>query len=61
MWEAILKYISFIKKSGFFEKIRRIPELSRETGGGCVLWKERELVQSILDESKQESKVASYS
>jgi MoaA/NifB/PqqE/SkfB family radical SAM enzyme len=35
-------------KSKFFEAIRQVPELSRETGGGCVLWKERELVQSIL-------------
>ena len=30
-------------------KIRQIPELSREKGGGCVLWKERELVQSLFE------------
>lgn len=35
-------------QSEFFKKIRQIPELARETGGGCVLWKERELVQSLL-------------
>ena len=33
-------------QSKLCEKIRDIPELSREKGGGCVLWKERELVQS---------------
>ncbi|MBN1351167.1 radical SAM protein [candidate division KSB1 bacterium] len=37
-------------QSEFMEKIRQIPELSRETGGGCILWKERELVQSLLKE-----------
>jgi MoaA/NifB/PqqE/SkfB family radical SAM enzyme len=36
-------------QSEFFEKIRQRPELSRENGGGCVLWNERELVQSLLD------------
>ncbi|MBN1781991.1 radical SAM protein, partial [bacterium] len=35
-------------QSKLCEKIREVPELSREKGGGCVLWKERELVQSIL-------------
>ena len=34
-------------QSKLCEKIRQIPELSREKGGGCVLWKERELVQSL--------------
>jgi MoaA/NifB/PqqE/SkfB family radical SAM enzyme len=37
-------------QSKFCEKIRQIPELSREMGGGCVLWKERELVQSLLSQ-----------
>lgn len=36
-------------KSGLCEKIRENPVLSRETGGGCVLWKERELVKSLID------------
>ncbi len=36
-------------QSKLCEKIREIPELSRETGGGCVLWKERELVKSLID------------
>jgi len=35
-------------QSKLCEKIRQIPALSRETGGGCVLWKERELVKSLL-------------
>lgn len=34
-------------QSELFRKIRQRPELSREEGGGCVLWKERELVQSL--------------
>ena len=38
-------------QSKLCEKIRQIPELSREKGGGCVLWKERELVQSLLGNS----------
>ena len=38
-------------QSKLCEKIRGIPELSRERGGGCVLWKERELVQSLLKNS----------
>ncbi len=36
-------------KSRLFATIRRRPELSREEGGGCVLWKNREVVQSLLD------------
>ena len=36
-------------QSQLFEKIRHIPELSKEKGGGCVLWKEREMVQSLLE------------
>ena len=34
-------------QSKLCERIREIPKLSRETGGGCVLWKERELVESL--------------
>ena len=37
-------------QSKLCEKIRQFPELSRERGGGCVLWKERELVQSLMRE-----------
>ncbi len=37
-------------QSKLCDKIRQIPELSRERGGGCVLWKERELVQSLMRE-----------
>jgi MoaA/NifB/PqqE/SkfB family radical SAM enzyme len=35
-------------QSKLCEKIRKTPELSTEKGGGCVLWQERELVQSLL-------------
>jgi len=35
-------------QSKLCEKIRQKPELSREKGGGCVLWKERELVESLM-------------
>ncbi|UCE04890.1 MAG: radical SAM protein [bacterium] len=40
-------------QSELFKKILQRPELSRENGGGCVLWKERELVQSLLDKKYQ--------
>ena len=36
-------------QSRLCEKIRLIPKLARENGGGCILWKERELVQSLLE------------
>jgi len=36
-------------QSKLCEKIRRTPELSKEKGDGCVLWKERELVASLLE------------
>ncbi len=39
-------------QSKLCEKIRQVPELSREKGGGCVLWKERELVQSLMDDAE---------
>ena len=35
-------------RSGFLAEIRKHPELARETGGGCVLWKERKFVASLL-------------
>jgi MoaA/NifB/PqqE/SkfB family radical SAM enzyme len=45
-----LRDSSLIKalQSDFLRSIRQIPELAMENGGGCVLWKERELVQSLL-------------
>jgi MoaA/NifB/PqqE/SkfB family radical SAM enzyme len=36
-------------QSKLCEKIRQIPELSRETGDGCILWKERTLVRALTD------------
>ncbi len=42
-------------QSKLCERIRSIPELARETGGGCVLWKERALVQSLLEELRTET------
>ena len=38
-------------QSELCEKIRNIPELSIEKGGGCVLWKERERVKSLLEKT----------
>ncbi|MBN1273445.1 MAG: radical SAM protein [Candidatus Aminicenantes bacterium] len=35
-------------QSEFLSRIRQIPELSKYTGGGCALWKNRELVKSQL-------------
>jgi MoaA/NifB/PqqE/SkfB family radical SAM enzyme len=37
-------------QSDFLKRIRERPELARETGGGCVLWENRELVRSLLTE-----------
>jgi len=36
-------------QSKLCEKIRGVPRLARETGDGCILWKERELVQSLIE------------
>jgi MoaA/NifB/PqqE/SkfB family radical SAM enzyme len=36
-------------QSKLCQEIRKVPELSREKGGGCVLWKERELVRSLME------------
>jgi len=38
-------------RSNFLAEIRNRPELGRETGGGCVLWKERKLVTALLAEA----------
>ncbi len=35
--------------SKFFAAIRSVPALARETGDGCILWKERALVTSLLE------------
>lgn len=35
-------------QSEFFRRIREVPELERENGGGCILWKERERVKELL-------------
>jgi hypothetical protein len=40
-------------QSPFLEKLRADPEFARETGGGCVLWKKREEVAAVLEESGQ--------
>jgi MoaA/NifB/PqqE/SkfB family radical SAM enzyme len=42
-------------RSPLLSAIRDVPELARETGGGCILWKERERVQSLLQATKSES------
>jgi len=36
-------------QSDFLRKIREIPELSKYTGEGCALWKNRDQVRSLLD------------
>lgn len=47
-------------QSELFKKIRQRPELSREYGGGCVLWKERELVKILLDDKIRIARSASF-
>lgn len=37
-------------RSKFLEAIRARPELAREKGGGCILWKERAFVTTLLGE-----------
>lgn len=37
-----------VLQSEFFRAIREVPELSRETGGGCILWKEKDRVERML-------------
>jgi MoaA/NifB/PqqE/SkfB family radical SAM enzyme len=38
-------------RSEFLKKLRELPELSRYTGSGCALWKNREKVRMILEET----------
>ena len=38
-------------QSPFLERLREDPEFARETGGGCVLWKKREEVAAVLEET----------
>jgi MoaA/NifB/PqqE/SkfB family radical SAM enzyme len=44
-------------RSKFLETIRGQPELTRETGGGCVLWKERTVTMSLLERCRKEKTV----
>jgi MoaA/NifB/PqqE/SkfB family radical SAM enzyme len=44
-------------RSRFLEAIRGRPELARETGGGCVLWKERTVVTALLEGCRKETVV----
>jgi MoaA/NifB/PqqE/SkfB family radical SAM enzyme len=37
-------------QSEFLKRIRQIPELSKYTGGGCALWKNRERVRSLFEQ-----------
>ena len=37
-------------QSKFLKRIREIPELSKYTGGGCALWKNRERVRSLFQQ-----------
>ncbi|MBN2011845.1 radical SAM protein [candidate division KSB1 bacterium] len=36
-------------KSSFLKAIRDVPELAKENGEGCILWKERERVKALLE------------
>lgn len=45
-------------RSKFLETIRARPELGREMGGGCVLWKERALVTSLLSGTREGTDIA---
>jgi len=36
-------------QSKLCEKIRQTPELAKESGDGCILWKERDVVQSLIE------------
>jgi MoaA/NifB/PqqE/SkfB family radical SAM enzyme len=38
-------------QSEFLKRIREIPELSQYTGGGCALWKNRERVRSLFQQT----------
>ncbi|MBN2028756.1 radical SAM protein [bacterium] len=53
-----LKYVSLKEalRSEFLSALRQIPELSRYTGGGCALWKNREKVVSVLRQSSNHKK-----
>ncbi len=37
-------------QSDFLKRLREIPELSKYTGGGCALWKNRERVRALFQE-----------
>ncbi len=39
-------------QSDFLKRIREIPELSKYTGGGCALWKNRERVLSLYQKEQ---------
>jgi MoaA/NifB/PqqE/SkfB family radical SAM enzyme len=38
-------------QSDFLKRLREIPELSKYTGGGCALWKNRDRVRALFQES----------
>jgi MoaA/NifB/PqqE/SkfB family radical SAM enzyme len=48
--DANIKEVSLKEalQSDFLRRIRQIPELSKYTGGGCALWKNRERVRSLF-------------
>lgn len=39
-------------QSDFLKRIREIPELSKYTGGGCALWKNRERVRTLFHQEE---------
>ena len=52
--DANLKDVSLKQalRSGFLEAIRQTPKLSKYTGDGCALWKNRQQVQALLKNSR---------
>jgi MoaA/NifB/PqqE/SkfB family radical SAM enzyme len=45
-------------RSEFLESLRSLPELSRYSGGGCALWKNREQVKNLLEKKKNGAPVS---
>lgn len=43
-------------KSKLLESIREMPELSKYTGSGCALWKNRDKVESLLGNERKKAK-----
>jgi len=47
--DALKVFFKEALQSEFLKRLREDPEISKYTGGGCALWKNREQVRSLLD------------